>query len=77
MWGKQDSTGKESEMCGREREENNIQKGNEKQVRYEMRKWKKRGRERMWDKENKKLKERIGKIGMYERKTKGKERKYV
>ncbi len=31
----------------------------------------------MWDEENKKLKERIGKIGMYERKTKGKERKYV
>ncbi len=77
MWGKQDSTGKESEMCGREREENNIQKGNEKQVRYEMRKGKKRGRERMWDEENKKLKERIGKIGTYERKTKGKERKYV
>lgn len=34
-------------MCGRERDENKIQKGSEKQVRYEMRKGKKRGRERM------------------------------
>lgn len=43
MWGKEDSTGNESEMCGRETEENNTRKGNEKQVSYDRRKGKKGG----------------------------------